>query len=60
VLLNQQSRLTDMHAYQAFALVPKPAFGPFQVDKAAPVPRPAPSRRVATSREYIAPPETPR
>jgi hypothetical protein len=60
MLLNQQSRLTDMHAYQASASVPEQAFGPFQVDEAVPVPWPASSPMVATSRENVAPPETPR
>ena len=42
-LLSQQSRITDMHVYQAATLSLGQSFGPFQVVETTPAPWPAPS-----------------
>jgi hypothetical protein len=59
-LLNQQSRITDMHAYQANAIASEQSFGMFHVNEGTPVPWPAPVPPLMANYNNTSPSQTPR
>jgi hypothetical protein len=59
-LLNQQLRITNMHAYQANAIASKQSFGIFHVNEGTPVPWPAPAPPLTATYNNTSPPQTPR
>jgi hypothetical protein len=59
-LLNQQSRITDMHAYQVNAIASEQSFGMFHVNEGMPVRWPAPAPPLMANYNNTSPPQTPR